>query len=93
MKIYRDKNGKKLYPVCKWENNQHKLYNAWDKANIEMEDSDYSEKACDLVDEIERLIGVFNDVVVDGMVYANYEDGCKIKNLVYGYNLRTGWRD
>ena len=26
-KIYRDKvTGKKLYPVCGWEENQHKIY-------------------------------------------------------------------
>jgi len=25
-KIYRNKAGKKLYPVCKWEDNQHKIY-------------------------------------------------------------------
>lgn len=31
-KIYRDKaTGKKLYPVCKWEDNQHKIYNAHDR--------------------------------------------------------------
>ena len=25
-KIYRNKAGEKLYPVCKWEDNQHKIY-------------------------------------------------------------------
>ena len=31
-KIYRDKaTGKKLYQVCKWEDNQHKIYNAHDR--------------------------------------------------------------
>ena len=38
MKTYKDKNGNKLYPVCSWEKNQHKLYNALDKANIRMYD-------------------------------------------------------
>ena len=31
IKLYRNKQGKKLYPVCSWENNQHKLYNAHDR--------------------------------------------------------------
>ena len=31
MKLYRNKQGKKLYPVCSWEENQHKLYNAHDR--------------------------------------------------------------
>lgn len=30
-KLYRNKQGKKLYPVCSWEENQHKLYNAHDR--------------------------------------------------------------
>ena len=34
-KIYRDKiTGKKLYPVCGWEENQHKIYNAHDRIMI-----------------------------------------------------------
>lgn len=33
-KIYRNKAGKKLYPVCKWEDNQHKIYNAHDRIMI-----------------------------------------------------------
>ena len=35
-KIYRNKAGEKLYPVCKWEDNQHKIYNAYDRIVIRL---------------------------------------------------------
>lgn len=36
MKLYKNEQGEKLYPICRWERNQHKIYNAVDRANIRM---------------------------------------------------------
>lgn len=56
MKLYRNEEGKKLYPVCSWEQNQHKLYNAYDRATIRMYESEYSEEACNEVDRVEQAM-------------------------------------
>nr|DAX39513.1 MAG TPA: hypothetical protein [Caudoviricetes sp.] len=85
MKLYRDKRtGKKLYPVCKWEDNQHKLYNAHDRAyNRAYETGDYDE-----VEKLDHLIAVFDSYVVNGIVYAPYEDYKQIKDYIGGYDAR-----
>lgn len=84
--IYRDKKtGKKLYPVCSWEENQHKLYNAHDRImNAIYEDkADYSD-----LERVEKAMGAFDSHVIKGMVYATYEDSCLIKDYVWAYNAR-----
>ena len=86
MAVYRDKKtGKKLYPVCSWEKNQHKLYNAHDR----IMNAIYEGKAdYDALDRIERAISAFDAYVIDGIVYATYEDGKLIKDYVWAYDLR-----
>lgn len=98
MKTYRDKEtGKKLYPVCSWEKNQHKLYNAIDRAHNRVSDlyedknASYEEidKAEEWVTEIERLTSIFDShVAPNGIVYALWEDGQKIKDVIWAYNAR-----
>lgn len=98
MKTYRDKEtGKKLYPVCSWEANQHKLYNALDRAHNRVSDL-YEDKEATLeeideaeewVREVDRLIGIFDShVAPNGVVVALWEDGQKIKDIIYGYDMR-----
>ena len=86
MAVYRDKTtGKKLYPVCSWENNQHKLYNAQDR----IMNAIYDGKAdWDAVERIEKAINAFENHVIDGIVYATYEDSLLIKDYVWAYNAR-----
>lgn len=86
MAVYRDKKtGKKLYPVCSWEKNQHKLYNAHDR----IMNAIYEGKAdYDALDRIERAMSAFDAYVIDGIVYATYEDGKLIKDYVWAYDLR-----
>lgn len=86
MKLYRDKRtGKKLYPVCKWEDNQHKLYNAYDRASINYyESGEYEE-----MEKLEHLISVFDSYVINGMVYAPYEEYKQIKEYLVAYDCRT----
>lgn len=86
MAVYRDKRtGKKLYPVCGWEDNQHKLYNAHDRAMNAIYDGAGSWEE---VERIDRALEAFDAHVIDGIVYATYEDGLIIKDYVWAYNAR-----
>lgn len=87
VKLYRNKQGQKLYPVCSWENNQHKLYNASDRATIRWAETN-SEEALAECNEIDRLIEVFDGCVINGLVYAVYEDYKKIKDYIAAYDAR-----
>ena len=67
MKLYKNENGEKLYPVCNWEKNQHKLYNANDRiwnaiydAQENKASADELDKLYDRKDEIERVICIFD---------------------------------
>ena len=86
MKIYKDKKtGKKLYPVCNWENNQHKLYNAHDRIMNAIYDG---EADYDQLERIEKAMSAFDSCVINGMVYATYEDSILIKDYIWAYNAR-----
>lgn len=86
MKLYKDKKtGKKLYPVCSWENNQHKLYNAHDRIMNAIYDG---EADYDQLERIEKAINAFDSYVINGMVYATYEDSILIKDYIWAYNAR-----
>ena len=81
----RNQECKKLYPVCSWEKNQHKLYNAHDRIYVAWKEGEceYSE-----LEKIERAMWVFDSHVIDGIVYATWEDGLIIKDYVWAYNAR-----
>lgn len=85
MKLYKNKEGKKLYPVCSWEKNQHKLYNAHDRIIVAVYDgkADFEE-----LEKIQKAMDAFDSCVIDGMVYATYEDGLLIKDYIWAYNAR-----
>lgn len=84
--LYTDKKtGKKLYPVCSWEKNQHKLYNAYDRI---MNAISEGKGNFDELERVEKALSAFDAHVKDGIVYATYEDGLLIKNYVWGYDAR-----
>lgn len=86
MKLYKDKKtGKKLYPVCNWENNQHKLYNAHDRIMNAIYDG---EADYDQLERIEKAMSAFDSCVINSMVYATYEDSILIKDYIWAYNAR-----
>lgn len=89
MKLYRDrKTGKKLYPVCSWMENQHKLYNAHDRImNAIAEDRD-NPKLYEAQERVEKAMEAFDAHVINGLVYATYEDSCLIKDYVWAYDVR-----
>ncbi len=83
--LYRNREGKKLYPVCRWEENQHKLYNAHDRImnSIYEGEADYED-----LERVEKAMDAFDAYVIGGVVYATYEDGKLIKDYVWAYNAR-----
>lgn len=94
MAVYKNKQGEKLYPVCSWEKNQHKLYNAHDRIFLAICDArdaqnyEELEELYALQDKIERAISVFDGYVINGIVYATYQDGLIIKDFVWAYDAR-----
>jgi hypothetical protein len=94
MALYRDKQGNKLYPVCSWEKNQHKLYNALDRAHnelydaIEEHDLDRITRAENEMERIEGALTAFDRFVIEGIVYAQWSDACLIKDYIAAYNAR-----
>lgn len=96
MKLYRNRDGEKLYPVCSWERNQHKLYNALDRINNALYDAEEDpnvsveeyNKLYDRREQIEDALDAFNRYVIEGIVYATWAQGNIIKDIVAAYNAR-----
>lgn len=90
MKLYKTNDGKKLYPVCKWEDNQHKLYNVHDRIiNAIYEARENRElEPYDQLERIEKAINAFERYVINGIVYATYQDSLIIKDYIFAYDLR-----
>jgi len=87
-KLYKNKAGETLYPVCSWEKNQHKLYNAYDRAVVACYDTDWSDEAMAERDRVEEAISAFDSCVINGLVYATYKDSLVIKDIVWAYDCR-----
>lgn len=86
-KLYRTKDGTKLYPVCSWEKNQHKLYNAYDRA-ILRRDEEETDAAYAEVERVEEALAAFDRYVINGLVYAPYKIGQVIKDIITAYDVR-----
>ena len=90
----RNKDGKKMYPVCNWEKNQHKIYNAHERAWVRRNEaymhgtSEELEEAQKAYDYAMIAYDAFDACVRDGIVYATWEDGRVIKDLIAGYDFR-----
>lgn len=83
--LYKNKKGEKLYPVCSFEENQHKLYNMHDRIINAIYDKPDDETLYEKRDRIEHVLAVSN-TVIDGLIYATYEDSKLIKDLIATYN-------
>lgn len=84
--------GRKLYPLANWNNNQHKLYYWYWKAQNGFFDAVNSdgdvEKAQLEVDRFARFIDIF-DGYVDrcGIAYAPYPEYADMKEALVCYDL------
>lgn len=83
--LYRLKSGEKIYPVCSWEENQHKLYNAHDRVMNAIYEgrADYDDLA-----RVERALNAYEAHVINGIVYATWADRNLIRDFVFAYNAR-----
>lgn len=86
-RIYKNEEGKKLYPVCGFLKHQHKILNAYDRAII-ARDEENTDKAYEWVETVEKALEAYNRHIYDGLVYATYDEGCLIKDLIAAYDLR-----
>ena len=95
-RLYKDAaTGKTLHPVCGFAKNQHMLYNAYDRAWNDICDtkergSANIDKLYNALGRIEKAIDAFDAHVINGLVYATYEDSCIIKDYIAAYNARAG---
>lgn len=73
-------NGEKCYPLCNWEHNQHKIYNAHDRAmnrlyeyynSDTLMDEDYEgyEEALEWSEKVDMVLSMFDNHIVGNMVY------------------------
>ena len=88
MKLYRTKDtNEKLYPVCNWENNQHKIGYWYTKAS-----NDYNMNPTDeteaVYDDARAMMEAFDSYVINGMVYATYSMYKRLKEAIVCYDLR-----
>ena len=83
----RNKDGQKLYPVCNWERNQHKLYDIRNIAKMTAEETN-NETDHEELERIDKLIASFNECVVDGTSYMTWEDGLAVKDILTAYSVR-----
>lgn len=84
--------GQKLYPVCRWEDNQHKLDYLITTLENEIEEdfmqNRYDESKESKLNRIRELLVDFNGGVhKDGLVYMTYKEGQEVKALIAGYDF------
>ena len=93
MAVITRKDGTKLYPCCGFEENQHKLYNAYDVAMCALydaednHDSEAMNRAQEALDRVETALG-WEHCVYNGIIYAPYDVYKIIKDIVGAYDFR-----
>lgn len=91
-KSLRLKDGTKLYATCRWEENQHKIYNAYDRAMIRIYEAEESGDGIDEAyawrNKVETALKWIDNVKDDGITYAPYDAYAIIKDLIGGYDAR-----
>ena len=96
LKLYKNAKGEKLYPVCSWEANQHKLVNAHDRIMNRIDDLSEAQpvdllelnRAFDQQEEIEHLLEVFSAYVYSGIAYATWADRNRLMEYIAAYDVR-----
>lgn len=86
----------KMYPVCKVKPNLPKVYRELDKAYEKL--SNYKQsgnKKMQIRAEIEaknmeHILFLFQQNIDREMLYTSWEDSCKIKECLFGYDFRLG---
>lgn len=84
LKTYKNSKGEKLYPVCSWQRNQHKVYNLYTIAKNHFYDGGSYED----VEKASHVCDVFDTYVINGIVYATYKDSILIKKCISLYDYK-----
>lgn len=96
LKLYKNAKGEKLYPVCSWEANQHKLFNAHDRIMNRIYDLEHADvmdnavlfQAYEKQEKIEHLLDVFSSYVYGGIAYATWADRNILMEIFAAYDVR-----
>lgn len=87
-KVYRTREGVKLYPVCGFQNGQHKILYWENKAWLRCHDSENPSQAD--WDELQFWEDVleYSNCVHDGLIYMPYKYYQHVKEAIVMYDLR-----
>lgn len=86
-KIYKDSNGKKLYPVCGFQKNQHKFDYWYTKAMNKWYENPDDDDAWEDRERKERWMECATCFVFDGLIYAPWELYNEMKEAIVCYDL------
>lgn len=86
--VYRLNGKTKLYPICNWEANQHKIYNAHERAVNRCYETNWSEEAIAELERTDKMMGVINGIIINGLVYGTWEQYKMVKDSIWAYNAR-----
>lgn len=86
--VYRLNGKTKLYPICSWEKNQHKIYNAHDRAMNFCHETNWSEEAQKNLDRVDKMMEIIDKIVINGIVYGTWDDYKLIKDCIGAYDAR-----
>lgn len=86
--VYRLNGKTKLYPICSWEANQHKIYNAHDRAIVKCYETNWSKEAVDELERAEKMMNVIDGIIINGLVYGTWEQYKIVKDCTWAYDAR-----
>ena len=89
--IRTTRDGTKLYPVCNWERNQHKIDVAYTKSLNRLYDARETGEGIDKAEEqvarMEEARKWIDNVMQDGIVYAPYPIYRLLKDIIGAYDI------
>lgn len=88
----KNRKGQKMYPVCAWNANQHKIDYWLTKAKIRKYDNPDDMGAWDEVEKYQKMWDIFNGFCDNGkviapLVYATWKEAEAIKEAIVCYDL------
>lgn len=86
MKTYRDDKGRKLYPVCGFQKNQHK-FDYWHTKALNRWYDDHSDKNYDELEKTESWMLCATTYIFNGLIYAPWEHYNEMKEAIVAYDL------
>lgn len=86
LRLYKDDFNRTLYPVCNYEKNSYKVYNAYEELLNNISKAEYEGRSTKKLyrqkGQLEEIIAILEHYVFDGLVYATYQNGNKLKQYI-----------